>query len=389
MAETPDDRVVLSADLDRLRSLSCIKWGRWDSDVLPAWVADMDFAPAPAIVDALREIVDRGDFGYNWAAAKELPEAWVAWQQRRHGWTPDVERVRLFCDVVQGVEVALWLHTKPGDGVVLFTPIYPPFLGAVEKNGRRIMDCPLEPGTWRIDRERLEAAIDERTTAIVLCNPHNPTGAVHSREELLAVLELAEKHDLLVVSDEIWADLVHPGAAHVPFASLSEEASARCVTVTAASKSFSIAGLRTAIAHVGHTGVREAIEALPGHVLGAVGTAGAEATLAAWTRGEPWLQAVRAELTARRDQVARRVAAELPGVGFTSPEATYMAWLDFRALELPDDPAAWLLEHARVGLSAGPDFGPHGTGFARLNFATSEQLLDEILDRIVAAVIGR
>lgn len=381
-----DARSTCEADLERLRSLTCIKWTRYPADVIPAWVADMDLAPAPAAVHAVHELVERGDFGYNFAAHAQIPDAFCAWQEHGHGWRPVAEQVRLFCDVMQAVETALWLHTEPGDGVVLFTPVYHPFFPAITSTGRRVVECPLEAPGWRIDPELLASAIDGTTRAILLCNPHNPTGRVFDAEELAAIAEVAERHDLLVISDEIWADLVHPGAKHVPFASLSDEAAARTVTVSAASKAFNIAGLHCAVAHVGHPGVAAGLDDLPTHLLGGVGTPGAEATLAAWTKGEPWLEEVRKHLTSQRDHLTERVAAELPEVRFHVPEATYLAWLDFRNTTVADDPAAELLSRARVALSAGPDFGERGRGFARLNFATSRELLDEIVDRIVAAL---
>ena len=214
---------MLGADLDRLRSLTCIKWSRYDDDVIPAWVADMDLAPAPVTVEAVRALVECGDFGYNFAAAAQLPEVFSAWEEKHHGWRPDPAGVRVFCDVMQAVETAIWLHTEPGDGVVLFTPVYFPFFPAVTSTGRRIVDCPLDPDGWRIDPERLAAVIDSTTRAILLCNPHNPTGRVFDAEELGAIAEVAERHDLLVISDEIWGDLTHPGAKHVPIASLGDE----------------------------------------------------------------------------------------------------------------------------------------------------------------------
>ena len=387
-AETPADRrPLVGVDIDRLRSLTCAKWTWHEPDVLPAWVADMDLPPVPAAVEAVRALVDRGDFGYNMSAECRLAEAFADWQEDSHGWRPDTERLRVFCDVMQAVEVAVWLQTQPGDGIVVFTPVYPPFLRTVSKSGRRIVECPFDPADgWRLDPERLSAAIDARTRAILLCNPHNPTGRAFSRDELAAIAEAAERHDLLVISDEIWADLRHPGVAHTPMAQLGEEVAGRTFTINAASKSFNLAGLRCAVAHVGHPGLAAAIAGVPSHVFGAVGSPGAEATLAAWTKGAPWLAETRAHLTAQRDHLAARFAEELPAVGFTLPEATYLAWLDFREVGLGDDPAKRLLESARVALSSGLDFGPRGAGFARLNFATTREILDEILDRVFEAV---
>jgi cystathionine beta-lyase len=377
---------VTPEDLERLRSLTCIKWNHFDEDVIPAWVADMDIPPAPVAVDAVRALVDRGDFGYTWAAASKVPGAFAAWQDRHHGWLPPEDELRLFCDVVQAVETSVWLRTKPGDGVVVFTPVYPPFLGTVKAMDRRIVECPLGPDGWRLDADLLASVIDPTTKVILTCNPHNPTGHVFTRDELEAIARVAEEHDLLVVSDEIWSDLLHPGFTHIPFPTLGEDAARRSVTVSAASKAFNLAGLRCSVAHLGHPGVAAAVKALPSHVLGAVSSPGAEASLAAWTRGDAWLEGTRTFLTAQRDHLAARLAAELPAVGFSLPDATYLAWLDFRPLGLGDKPAAELLDRARVGLSDGTDFGAGGAGFARLNFATTRPILDEIVDRMVRAL---
>jgi len=377
---------VTDLDLERLRSLTCIKWTWHDPDVLPAWVADMDLPPAPVTVDAVRALADRGDFGYNFAAAMQLPGLFSEWEERRHGWKPAEKHVRVFCDVMQAVETTLWLHTEPGDGVVLFTPVYHPFYPAITSTGRRVVPVPLDPKGWRLDPERLASAIDATTTAILLCNPHNPTGRVFDAEELAAIADVAERHDLLVVSDEIWGDIVHPGSVHIPFASLSDETAARTVTAAAASKAFNIAGLHCAVAHIGSDAVEVGIKALPGHVLGAVGSPGAEATLAAWTCGEPWLAETLSHLTAMRNHVDGRITRELPDARFVLPEATYLAWIDLRAYGLGDDPAKILLDDARVALSNGPDFGERGLGFARLNFATTRSILDAVLDRIVARI---
>ncbi|MHB1475928.1 MAG: aminotransferase class I/II-fold pyridoxal phosphate-dependent enzyme, partial [Dermatophilaceae bacterium] len=274
MSHTPD----LEADLARLRALSGIKWSRYPDDVIAAWVADMDLPTAPPVADALATLVERRDFGYSFAAQAKLPEAWSEWMATRHGWRPDPKRVRVFTDVLQAVDLALYLGTKPGDGVVLLTPVYPPFFHMVKSTGRRVIDCQLDPDGWHLNARRLEASIDSTTTAILMCNPHNPTGRVFTSEELAGIADIAERHDLLIISDEIWADVVFSGAKHVPIASLSEETAARTVTVGAASKAFNLAGLRCAVAHIGPEAMEKQICELPGHLLGGVSSPGATAT---------------------------------------------------------------------------------------------------------------
>ncbi|MGI9617045.1 MAG: MalY/PatB family protein [Acidimicrobiales bacterium] len=375
---------IILPPIDHLRSLSGVKWSRFGPDVMPAWVADMDVRPPDCVTERIADIVQNGDFGYNRRASELLPETFEAWQLEHHGWKLDPGRVRTFCDVLHGLDVVLWLHTEPGDGVVLLTPIYPPFLKALDNAGRRLVDVPLDPDGWRLDADRLRAAIDDRTRVILICNPHNPTGRVLDSGELEAIAEVAIEHDLLVISDEVWADLVHPGASHVPLATIGDEIAARTVTLSSASKAFNLAGLRCALAHVGHDGVAEKLDALPAHLLGAVSTPGAEAAIAAWTSGAGWLESLREHLLGRRDQLAARLAKDLPDIGFQLPQATYLAWLDFREFGLGDDPSEWLRDEAGVAISPGPDFGERGLGFGRLNYATSAPILDELVDRLAA-----
>ncbi len=377
----PEERSVAE-----LRSLEGIKWGRYEPPVLSAWVADMDLAPPAVIVDALTRFAAGRDFGYNFAAADQLAATFCDWQIEHHGWRPDQGKVRRFCDVLQAIDAAIWLHTDPGDGIMLLTPIYPPFLTAVNGSQRRLVDVPLDASdNWRLDPERLDAAIDDGTRVLLLCHPHNPTGRSFDAAEREAIAKVVVEHDLLLISDEVWADLTHPGVVHRPMA-LEPGLEGRTVTVTSASKAFNLAGLRCAVAHVDHDEVAKQIDGLPDHLLGAVSIPGAVASLTAWTEGRSWLEATRSYLTARRDQLVERLAAEAPEVGLSVPEATYLAWLDLRAFDLGPEPAKTLLDRADIALNPGTDFGVHGRGFVRLNVATSADILDEIIDRLVAAL---
>ena len=376
---------LLTVDEARCRSRVGVKWTKHGPDVAAAWVADMDFDPPQPVLDALRGHLDRGDLGYG-PFSSELAGHYANWQERQHGWQPDVDRIRPFTSALHALEVALWNTTQPGDGVVVFTPIYYPFLDAIADSGRRRVDVALDPDGWRIDPERLAAAVDDRTRVILFCNPHNPTGRVFDVDEVAAVAEVAERHDLLVITDEIWGELVHPGSVHRPLAIADERFRGRLITLGSASKTFNLAGLRTAVAHVDHAPLLDALAAMPGHLNGSPSTLGIVGTIAAWTESDHWLAAVQRTITARRDQLARRLAADVPSVGFDPPEATYLCWLDFREAGLGDDPAETLLEQFGVALSSGPKFGPDSAGWARINVATSEQILDEVINRIVAAV---
>jgi cystathionine beta-lyase len=314
----------------------------------------------------------------------------------RFGWRVDPQRVEVLTDVVQGLYVALDRFAAPGEGVVVQTPVYPPFLHAVRDTGRRLVENPLVEGLARfaIDLDGLRAAIDPATRVLLLCNPQNPTGRVFERGELEALAELALRHELVVVADEIHADLVYAeGTAgrrrHVPFATLAPEVEARTITLTSATKAFNIPGLRCAVAHFGSEELRRRFVSLPRHVRGGLGALGLAATAAAWGESQPWLDAVLRTLAGNRAFVAEFVGASLPGVVHHPPEASYLAWLDCRPLALGPSPQRFFLERAKVALSPGEAFGRPGQGFVRLNFGTSRALLGEILERMAKALRER
>ncbi len=383
-------RAALDAvSADELRCSSRVKWRMFGPDVLPAWVADMDFPVAPAVQRAVRELVDRNDLGYHHVPlSPQLRDALVTRMAERFAWHVDPDRVRPLVNVVQGLDASVLLHSKPGQGVVVQTPIYPPFLEAVEHSGRRLVENRLLPSADRfeIDFDRLAADIDPQTRVFMLCNPHNPTGRVFERAELMRLGELAVRHDLVVVADEIHSDLVFPGHQHLPFASLAPEFAERTITLTSATKAFNLAGLPCAFAIFGSEELEAPFRELPPHVFGHCGILDDAATVAAWTQGQDWLDEVLVYLAQNRTRLLDFLASELPAVRVLSPEATYLAWLDCRELDLPSDPFEFFLEHARVALGRGPNFGTPGEGHVRLNFATSQHILDEILARLAKAV---
>ncbi len=387
-------------DVDRLRRRRGEKWQQYPPDVLPAWVAEMDFPLAAPIRRVLEDALAHDDLGYPInPRPQDLPTVFAARMQERFGWRIDPQRALVLTDVVQGIYVALDRFAAPGEGVVVQTPVYPPFLHAVRDTGRRLVENPLvassDPAApalaprWEIDFDGLRGALDAGTRVLLLCHPQNPTGRVFERAELEALAELALRHELLVVSDEIHADLLYPGRRHLPFAALAPEVEARTITLTSATKAFNIPGLRCALAHFGSAELQRQFCSLPGHVRGGIGSLGLAATAAAWSESQPWLDAVLRYLDGNRAFVAEFVAAELPDIRFRPPEASYLAWLDCRALGLAPSPQRWFLEHARVALSAGEAFGRPGQGFARLNFATSRALLGEILGRMAKALRER
>ncbi len=377
--------VIVVDDLDRLRSLQGVKWSSIEPDVLPAWVADMDFAPAEPIGDAIRALVDKGDLGYNRQVHDALVPTWIDWYRRRHGVEFAEAECRAFAGALHALEFTMATVSGRGDGVVVFSPIYYPFRDAIEASGRRIVDVPLDSG-WTLDAERFDSAIDSSTRLVLFSQPHNPTGRVFSSEELTAFGDVVERHDLIVVSDEVWCDLVHAPASHVPLVAADERLRDQTVTIGSASKTFNIAGLRCAVAHVGPAAIRTDLDGLPSHFPGGPSSLSAAATIAAWTDCAAWLAETMSTLTERRDHVALRLTDEAPEVGFDPPEATYLGWLDLNDTALGSQPAALLHESARVYLSEGAPFGGNSAGFARLNFATTERILDQILDRVIDAI---
>ncbi|CAN5840934.1 MAG: MalY/PatB family protein [Ilumatobacteraceae bacterium] len=368
--------------VDDVRRRAGTKWASVDGR-LAAWVADMDFPVASPIVERLVALAN-GDLGYpDWPSIgrSRLPDAFAERMSTRFGWRPDTPRLHELADVMQGVAAVIHHLTRPGDGIVLHLPAYHPFLSLLERTGRRRVDVPAElvNDGWRFDHDALDARLsDEPARVLLLCHPHNPTGHVFDRRELEHLAEIADRHDLVVVSDEIHAELVYPPHEHIPFAALGAEVEARTVTVTSSSKAFNLAGMRWAILHAGCVALDDALRALPSHYLGAPNVMAVAATEAAWSDGDAWQAAVAARLDTNRHLLAELLGVHLPGVRYCVPDATYLAWLDCRALGLGDDPATTFRERG-VELSPGPRFGPQGAGFARLNFATAPSVLEQVV----------
>jgi len=378
-------------DLERLRARSGKKWSTFAEPVLPAFVADMDFAPAPPIAGAIARALELGDFGYpDDGGARALAETFARRAAARYGWNVHPARIEVVTDVVQAIYIALEVLSEPGEGAVVQTPIYPPFLSAVADTGRRAVLNPLVAADegYVMDLERLRASLTRDTRIVLLCNPHNPTGRVFRRRELEALAEIVLAHELVVVADELHGDLVYPGARYLPFATLGPEVEARTVTLTSASKAFNIAGLRCALAIFGSERLQRSFARVPRHVRGGLGTLGLLATRTAWEAGDEWLSQVLRYLHGNRDRVAEFVRSRLPGIRHHPPEATYLAWLDCNELGLEPDPWRFLLDRARVALSDGATFGEAGRGFVRLNFATPRPLLSAILKRLEQALLG-
>jgi cysteine-S-conjugate beta-lyase len=376
-----------------LRARPGIKWHRYPDDVLPAWIAEMDFQVAEPIQTACRRLVEQRAYGYDNATAEQsLADAFASYMGTQFGWQVGADNVLPVADLVQAQFAAVCAFTERGQGVVLQTPIYPPFINAVRETGRRMVEHRLVDDGRRyvLDTATLPAVFDEQAPLLLLCNPHNPTGRVFERHELEAVASVALERRLVVLADEVHADLVYDGKKHIPFASLSPQVAARTVTITSATKAYNIPGLKCGLMHFGSEELRERFRAVfPNRLIGKVSPFGLEATIAAWRESGPWLRQVMEVLGANRDRVARYLAAELPQVEHHPPEATYLAWLNCRELGLPTSPYTFLLEQARIGLNDGAEFGPPGEGYVRLNFATAPAILEQILERLASAVRAR
>ncbi len=378
-------------DIADLRRRTSMKWSKYGPDVLPMWVAEMDFSLAEPIRRVLHELIDRGDTGYPNGAAHE--EAFARFARRRYGWRVDPSLASTVPDVMTGVEFALHMLTEPGEAVAFLVPAYPPFFVAVESTRRAVVEVPLagdaERG-WTLDGDALARALRDGARAILLCNPHNPTGRRLTRAELGTVAALADHHGVPVISDEIHAPLIldREAGEHIPFPTL-DGAAARCVCLHSASKGWNLPGLKAALLVAG-AAVRARLDARVLEELSErAGIAGVAAGAAAFDEAETWLEAAVAHIAANHRIVRERLPGALPGARVTRAEATYLAWLDLRDVGVKGEPADVLLERAGVALVAGPNFGKRYRGFARMNVGTSRRIVQQAIDRIGAARQGR
>ncbi|MBS3974167.1 MAG: pyridoxal phosphate-dependent aminotransferase [Actinobacteria bacterium] len=376
----PFDQITL-AELQRQPG---VKWHHFDPDVIALWVADMDFPVAPEIVAALQERAG-GYLGYSLATGEPgLLEAILERMAARYGWRLGTEELWLINGVIPSLYLAVLACSSAGDEVIIQTPIYPPFISAVKDTGRLPRYNPLvvDNGQYQIDFLQLEALVTPATRVLLLCHPHNPTGRVFNRKELERLADFVLRHNLWVLSDELHSDLLYPGEQHLPLASLHPEIAQRTITVFGPTKAFNIAGLKIGIVVSQNAAL---LARLKRHARGLVtgpNVMAQVATMAAYRQGQPWLELTLRYLDGNRRFLGDYLPKHLPGVGYLPPQATYLAWLDFRALGLGDRLCQMLLNDCRVGLNDGPQYGPGFEGFARLNFATPRHILAEALHRL-------
>ncbi|MEU6196299.1 aminotransferase class I/II-fold pyridoxal phosphate-dependent enzyme [Streptomyces sp. NPDC047061] len=383
--ENPGEPNPLRAlTLDRLRCRTSMKWRTYPEDVLPVWVAEMDVPLAAPVVRAVTAALELGDTGY--PAGTAYAEALAAFAAKRWGWDGlDVARTAIVPDVMLGVVEMLRLVTGPGDPVVVNSPVYPPFYQFVGNMDRRVVEAPLG-ADGRIDPDVLETVfrgLGGGRAGYLLCSPHNPTGTVHTVAELTAVTVLAERYGVRVVADEIHAPLTAPGVDFVPY--LSVPGADRGLSLMSASKAWNLAGLKAALALAG-PGAAADLARLPEEVSHGPSHVGVIAHTAALTDGTAWLDALLAGLDENRRLLAGLLDRHLPGIRYLPAEATYLAWLDCRALGLGDDPAEVFLERGRVAVNSGIPFGTGGAGHVRLNLATLPEVITEAVRRMAAAL---
>ncbi|KUM70550.1 cystathionine beta-lyase [Streptomyces griseorubiginosus] len=382
--DTPNPLRALS--LERLRRRTSMKWRTYPEDVLPLWVAEMDVPLAEPVVRAVREAMELGDTGY--PAGTAYAEALAAFAAERWAWEgPAVERTAIVPDVMMGIVEMLKLVSGPGDPVVVNSPVYPPFFPFVENMGRKVVEAPLG-ADGRLDLGVLEDTFGRLSAgggrpAYLLCSPQNPTGAVHTADELAAVAALARTYGIRVVVDEIHAPLTAPGANFVPY--LSVPGAENGLSLLSASKAWNLAGLKAAVAVAGPEAADD-LARLPEEVGHGPSHVGVLAHTAALREGGAWLDALLRGLDDNRRLLDGLLAEHLPAVRYTPGQATYLAWLDCRALGLGGDPAEVFLERGRVALNSGIPFGTGGEGFVRLNLATSPELITEAVRRMASAL---
>ncbi len=377
---------VEAEPLSRLRQRTSEKWRAYPDDVLPLFVAEMDYPLAPPIAAALHAAVDRSDTGYI-GPDDEVQRAFADYAEARWGWHVDPARTRTTTDVSVVIVETLRMLIRPGERVVVTPPVYPPFFEFIPEAGGVVEEVPLltasaDAAGWSLDLDALERAFAAGAHAFLLCNPHNPLGLVHPRAELEAVAELAARYGVWVVSDEVHAPLTHTDATFTPFLSVSDAARRVGVAAHSASKAWNLAGLKCALIVTASPELAERVHALPIEVEVRTSHFGRIATRAAYREGQPWLDDVLTAIEHNRRLLGTLLAEHLPEARYREPHASYLAWLDLRELGWGDDPSARILAEAKVALNPGPDFGKEGAGFVRLNFGCSPEVLTEAVERM-------
>lgn len=377
MLETPDRRKTDS-----------IKWGVFGDDVLPLWIADMDFSSPPEVSGALKKRVEHGVFGYG-LESTSLKDLLIERMGSRYHWHISRDDILFIPGVISGFNVVCQAVTQPGESILIQTPVYPPFFTVPGNAGAKSVFNEIKlnaEGRYAIDLEAFEQSIQADTRCFMLCNPHNPIGRVYTQEELRGMADICLRHRMVICADEIHCDLVYSGHTHTPIATLDPEIAANTVTLIAPSKTYNIPGLACSMLICTNPELRQKIEKSRRGLLGWVNIMGMTAAEAAYQKGGPWLEEVIKVLESNRDFLYEYLRSNIPQIRMVKPEATYLAWLDCRDLYLPLPPQKFFLERAKVALNEGAEFGEPGKGFVRLNFACSRETLTAALERMKSAI---
>lgn len=373
--------------MSTLRRRSSVKWRAFPEDVLPMFVAEMDFPLAPAIAAALHEAIDLGDTGYVDSADPAVRAAFSDFATARWDWTPDPARMGITTDVSVVIAESLRALIEPGDGVIITPPVYPPFFDLIPEAGGTVVEVPLRDDgtTYALDLDGIDRALASGAKGVLLCNPHNPAGIVHDRDTLAELSRIVDRHGGFVVSDEIHAPLTHHGVDFTPYLAVSGEARDHGVAAASGSKAFNLAGLKTALFVTASDRMTGVIRGLPDEVTYRTGQFGLIATREGFTHGRDWLDSTITAVEANLRHLRHELEEHLPGVILRPGSASYLAWLDLSALGWGDDPAATARRKARVALANGPSFGAQGVGFARMNVACAPETISEAVRRLAAA----
>ncbi|MBN1427249.1 MAG: PatB family C-S lyase [Anaerolineae bacterium] len=372
------------------RSTESVKWHQYQPDVLPLWVADMDFVSPEPVIEALRRRVEHGVFGYP-QEPPELREVIVARLAERYNWQIHPDDIVFMPGVIRGFNLAAHAVAEPDAGILFQTPAYPPILDVPQNTGMLRQEMALTRNVgdaYSIDWDVFEASVTGQTRLFILCNPHNPVGRVFRQDELTRMAELCLRHGVVICSDEIHCDLVYSGHQHLPIASISPEIAQNTITLMAPSKTFNIAGLDCSFAVIRNEALRKRYQQVHHGLVSGVNALGWVAALAAYRDGQEWLTQTLAYLEGNRDYLCEFAQREIPDIEVIKPEGTYLAWLDCRGVGL-DNPYAFFLQQAKVALNAGDMFGRGGQGYARLNFGCPRAMLTEALERLRDALQSR
>ncbi|HJQ03047.1 MAG TPA: aminotransferase class I/II-fold pyridoxal phosphate-dependent enzyme [Jatrophihabitans sp.] len=382
--------VTAAEQLEVLRRRSSDKWRRYPDDVLPMFVAEMDFPLAPAIKAALHEAVELGDTGYINARDTAAREAFADYAATSWGWRPSVERMGVTTDVSVVIVESLRRLIAPGDGVVIMPPVYPPFFDLLPEAGAVVVEVPmLDTGDrYQLDLVGIDRALAGGARGVLLCQPHNPLGHLHPRDELTELSLIVDRHGGFVVSDEIHGPLTHHGQEFVPYLTVSDQARDHSIAAESGSKAFNLAGLKTAFFVAEGDRMTALIRALPEEVTFRTGLFGLLATRAGFAESRQWLDATVGAIEANVELLEDRLRSTLPMVRFRRPAASYLAWLDMSSLDWGKDPAEVALREARVALSSGLAFGAVASGYARMNIACAPDVIVEAVERIAQVVQG-